>query len=157
MALTSLVRSEFSVELEVDGITDRFQVANFESHWGMNEIPIATCALGIGREAEDGLVTAKIHSNITEFKIMRKAKVFFTPFGDWDDGVPWPGGEQLVFEGRITGTGFQKQDGSVQFVVHMIHWLSDLDFSSALTTRSHPTNPAQYTFPALVEPLVGTP
>jgi len=151
---TTVVRSEFSVELAIEGITDRFQISMFQSNWGLNEIPQATCALAIGREASDGLTVANVHSYIDKFKVMTKATVHFTPYGDWDDGEPWPAGEQVIFEGRVTGTGFQKTSGGAQFVVNLIHWLSDLDFGSALTTRSHPTNPAQYTFPAIVSPLV---
>lgn len=157
MTLTKVVRSEFSVDLAIEGIEGRFQVSMFQSHWGLNEIPVATCALAIGREAADGVVEAKLHKNIDSFKVMKKATVYFTPYGDWDDGEPWPAGEKVVFEGRITGTGFEKTPGGVRFVIHIIHWLCDLDFASALTTRSHPTNPAQYTFPSIVEPLVGTP
>lgn len=157
MTLTTVVRSEFSVDLAIEDVEGRFEVSTFQSHWGMNEIPMATCALAIGREAADGIVKAKIHDNIANFKLMKKATVYFTPYGDWDDGVPWPEGEQVIFEGRVTGTGFEKSSGGVRFVVHIIHWLSDLDFASCLTSRSHPTNPAQYTFPSIVKPLVGTP
>jgi hypothetical protein len=157
MTLTTVVRSEFSVDLAIEDIEGRFEVSMYQSHWGMNEIPVATCALAIGREAADGVVKAKIHDNIASFKLMKKATVYFSPYGDWDDGVPWPDGERIIFEGRVTGTGFEKAAGGVRFVVHIVHWLSDLDFGSALTTRSHPTNPAQYTFPSIVTPLVGTP
>jgi hypothetical protein len=156
MTLTSVVRTQFSVDLAVEGIAGRFEVASFEAHFSLNEIPMASCALAIGREASDGLGIAKVHAHIADFKIMKKATVYFTPYGEWDEGVPWPAGEKMIFEGRVTGTGFQKADGNIQFVVSLIHWLSDLDFASCLTTRSHPTNPAQYTFPAIVEPLVGT-
>jgi len=156
---TTVVRSQFSAELAIEGITPRFQISMFQSNWGLNEIPQATCALAIGREARDGLSVANIHSYIDEFKVMTKATVYFTPLAgsQWDEGVPWPAGEQVIFEGRVTGTGFQKTAGGAQFVVNLIHWLSDLDFGSTLTSRSHPSNPAQYTFPAIVNPLVGTP
>ena len=96
MTLTTVIRAEFSVEVAIEGITDRFQISMFQSNWGLNAIPEATCALAIGREASDGLVVANIHSHIDKFKVMTKATVHFTPYGDWDDGEPWPAGEQVI-------------------------------------------------------------
>jgi hypothetical protein len=80
---------------------------------------------------------------------MAKAQVFSDIQGDFDVNIGWPTGSKLVFDGYITGVGYRKQGGQLQFVVTLVHWLSDLSFSSTLSQQSHPANPTSYTFPAV--------
>jgi hypothetical protein len=64
------------------------------------------------------------------------------PTGDWEpQGEQWPGAV-TIFRGYVTGVGVQLSRGSLRPTLQIIHWLSDLNFSSALSHQSHPANPA---------------
>jgi len=143
MSIAETLRSEFELDLEVDGV--RFDISAFSSEWRLNNIPTASCSLAIGRVARDGRTPAKLHTELDKFVKMSMAKVYFRPTGQWNSKVRWPKEETVIFEGRITGTGYQKISGQIQFIVEMAHWLVDLDFSSALLSQANVRNPAEYT------------
>lgn len=146
----TVVKSDFIIELEVGGET--FELTFFQASWGINTIPAAVCGLPLGRKARDGKTPAKIHT-AKEFSNSDVAKVYFEANGHWDEKTKWPEGRFLLFEGRVINRGFQKIMGKIQFVVHLTHWLADLNYSSSLSSQSHPANPTQYTFQAVVSPL----
>ena len=151
--MTDVLRAEFDLSLFLDGLGE-FKVAQFSSDFSFNQIPRAMCVLATGRLASDGQTPAKIHANLDAFVHMMKAEVRLRPSGEWNNELDWPEEETRIFDGRLLGTGFQKISGKVQFVVYLTHWLADMNFSSSLSSNSHPSNPSQYTFSAVVESLI---
>lgn len=147
----TVVKADFIVELEIG--SQLFELTFFQASWGINSIPSAVCAVPLGRNARDGKTPAKIHS-ADEFKSSDVAKVYFEAFGKWAENQDWPKGRFLLFEGRVVNRGFQKIMGKVQFVIHLVHWLADLNYSSSLSSQSHPANPTQYTFQSVISPLM---
>jgi len=142
----TLTRVVWEAYLIVDGI--RFQCVEFFWNFSLNQIPVARVGLAVGRDAAS-LATAHVHTEAGHEALldMKPAKVVLSPKGDWDEGrvgVWEAAGEQVVFEGYIGGTGYQTSAGSLQYVVSLVHWLSDLQFSSIVSNQTHPGSPANY-------------
>lgn len=152
--MTRVLRTRPQVWLEVDGLGE-YEIIRFQSDWGVNEIPKAACELAIGREASNGTVAAKIHSTLNSLRNSRRrrTRVWAQFDGDWDLSTSWPSGRVLLFDGRLTGVGYQPSLGKVAFVVSLAHWLIELNYSSILSARSHPSNPSDLTFNAIVNSL----
>jgi len=149
--MADVLYSKFDVSLEVDGT--RYDIIQCSADFSLNQIPRATCLMSIGRDAVTGGDFAKIHYQFQQFADSNNiAKLYFCPSGEWNTDVPWPAGEHLIFEGRIVGTGLQKQERTMQLVVYIQHWLGDLNFSSCMSEQSHPTNISEYTFAATTSP-----
>lgn len=133
-----------------------FRCVQFNATFAMNRIPMASAAIAVGREAHS-LRTALIHSRPDAFRQMYRARVTLNPIGQWSASDQNPNdtilsgrwtkaGPQRIFDGYVTGTGYRKSRGTLQMTVQLIHWLSDLSFSSIFSNQSHPANPADLTF-----------
>jgi hypothetical protein len=143
----TVFRAKFKVELEIEGI--RFKVSYFTSDWAMNQIPKGTCALAIGRDAWTGETPANVHDFFGDHTKMTKCKVWFSAEGEYSENENWPEEEKVIFDGRLEGIGHVKVNGKIHFAVHLVHWLADMDFSSSVSSLSHPANPKSYTFRAV--------
>jgi hypothetical protein len=141
--------------LEVAGV--RYQCVAASTNFFINRIPYASVSLAVGRDAAT-LERAAIHDRAEDFAKLAPAKLWLNVKGEWspaDDGYsPGAGrwteaGPQLIFEGYVTGFGYNKVHGSTRPTVSLIHWLSDLSFSSALSNQSHPSNPTRFRWRAV--------
>ncbi len=131
-----------------------FELAQVTTNWAINEIPTAICLLGIGRNAKDGKTLANVHKAIGAFTQMDKAKIWFTPLGEYDpDGTPWPVGNQLIFDGYFAGFATRKINGKLTIEIRLKHWLMDLTCSSIISANSHPSNPTVFTAPCVLNQL----
>lgn len=150
-------RLQFDLLLEVNGKC--YRCADVNLNFQLNAIPNARITLAVGREART-IVPAQVHKSGTDLASFSKARILFFPQGEWDgnDNVPHqvPGdgrwtvaGPQCIFEGYVTGVGFRKNRGVVRAGVNLIHWLADLNFSSALSAESHPSNPSKFNWRAI--------
>ncbi len=169
--MTLVTRSKFALKLEVfpDPPVGQgpaapplvFKCVNHSSSFALNKIPLASCAVAVGRDARS-LEAALIHTKFPEVKKMLRARVILFPSGQWqasdfsDFDRPEPGaggwdlaGPQVIFDGYVTGIGYKKTRGTLRIIIHLIHWLSDLAFSSIFSNQSHPGNPANLTFRAV--------
>lgn len=154
----STARMEFDLAVRLNG--REYRVSDVSMNFGLNKIPNARASLAIGRDART-LERALIHDTANDLTLMVPAEIVFRPKGEWspdDAGFP-PGlgrwdeaGEHVIFVGYLTGTGYRKQLGEVRFSVYLTHWLSDLNFSSALSNQSHPANPARFRWRAVYGP-----
>lgn len=145
---------EGTLKLEIDG--EEYEVVQYTASFALNEIPKATCMVAVGRDARsiDAAKKAKIHDTGANLSQMKKAKVTFTPKMEWepkrgDQAKEWTGSE-VIFEGYYVGLAYRKIKDRVQAVIHLIHWLVDLGFSSTLDKNNHPTNPTHLVAPACV-------
>jgi hypothetical protein len=126
-----------------------------ETTHALNTIPTCQITLAVGREATTGEV-ATIHfvadamRQTLPIQIWLEAAELSSSFGI--EVHPWPAGPILLFEGRLDGLGFTRQqsdeDGTVSFTATLRHWLDDMDFSSALSRSSHVDNPSVFYNPA---------
>lgn len=126
------------------------------NNFAINQIPSATLMLPLGRNLDTDEI-ALIHETYPEIRTEQKVQVWLTAtHGGVEGAIPGlPDGEELlVFEGKVIGVGRrQSENRQAQFTVSAIHWLADLDESSAISAASHPGNPAAYTFPAAFRAL----
>jgi hypothetical protein len=120
---------------------------------------MGSCTLAVGRNVRD-LKRALIHDHADELVLMTPVEVILRPAGHWatwqqlagdlqsDVGLWTTAGEQVIFRGYATGLGFSKTRGSLEVSIQMIHWLSDLAFSSIFSNQSHPENPSRFNWRA---------
>lgn len=135
-----------------------FEVVQYTASFAINEIPRATCLVAIGRDArntrEDGRAGANRFGN--RLQQMLKATITFHPRGEWrPNGEEWPNDSRVIFDGYYAGMGYRKVQDKVQAVVHLVHWLIDLTFSSVLSKQQHPSNPGSLVQPAVFTALAG--
>lgn len=130
--------AKIKIRAEIGG-TD-FEVVGCHLDYALSSIPRCSLELAVGRNVRTN-TPAKVHTSQDSLEHMKPMKVYADIEGKFSDSESWPGGEKLVFEGYLTGCGYQKQRGDAQFRVDGMGWLGDLDFSSVLTEMAHPSNP----------------
>jgi len=134
-------------EHRVDGYCvvgeQRYHCSQVAVNYGLNGIPTATAAVAVGKNVRTGEMSA-IHQGIRHHAAsgyLQPAQIYLSA----ENGDP-----VKVFEGYLTGIGYQKQRGQVHAVLSFTHWLIDVSFSSCLTLASHPFNAAQFDWTAVM-------
>jgi hypothetical protein len=153
--MTDLIRVRPTVWCEIEG-QGRFEIAQFTSHFYVNQIPGASVTLAVGRRAYNGTTAANIHSKLNSLSRAVKVQVYAKFAGDWDEDQQWPEGTYKIFDGRLMGVGYQKVSGKIMLSAHLIHWLADLNYTSIIHSRSHPSNEVAFAFNAATSSLLGT-
>lgn len=147
------VRTNFeNLKLQIGDF--EFRVAQYTGTFALNEVPRATCTLAIGRKTDGSNERAEIHKAAFQLKAMEKATVLWTPKGDFDEnGNEWPNEEAVLFSGYLAGFSYRKVKNQMHAVVQLVHWLSDLGFSSAAIRSAIPSNAMEGVFSAAIEQL----
>lgn len=152
MAFTDFSTTRFRLYAVIDG--EFIDVVSCQLNYVLNAIPTATLDVAIGREVRS-LQPANIHFLISDLRQQLPAQVWLEvtePSSSLGAGGPvdlWPDGPFLIFDGYVTGTGFQKsRSGGAQLRVELINWMTDLNFSSAVTRSTTPFNPAAFNLQA---------
>jgi hypothetical protein len=142
-AYTDLSQDQTLV-LVIEG--EAYEVSQLTMTFALNEVPRATCLLAVGRNARFTPQLAKIHETGIQLSQMKPARLELRPNGEWrpQSDQEWTGPE-LIFDGYYVGLACRKVSNRVQAVVHLVHWLVDLGFSSTLDKNSHPSNPTSLT------------
>lgn len=146
-----------SVRLVIDG--QNVDVARFTTSYELNSIPTATALLAVGREVhslEPATAHALAESLVTQLPV--DVYIVLTPTADGDPDsigipsldIPDLGCEFHIFSGYTGGCGYRKQYGTANFEVGMYHWLGRMNDSSILSYESHPLNPSEFTYGALM-------
>jgi hypothetical protein len=122
-------------------------IVNAKISKGLNGIPFALVTLAVGREVTSGL-PANIHY-LVDFLKMQLPFQLYAQITELDNsfGIPvdiWPQGPFLIFEGYTVGTGFSRvMNGQANYSLSLAHWLTDMNFSSALSRQTQALNPQQ--------------
>lgn len=128
-------------------------IAQYTASFAMNSIPVASLTMAIGRNVETGQL-ATIHDAVNNLKVQLKAEVFLTAtVGSVEQTVAGvaDGDEIKIFEGKAVGTGFRRSQSGANFVINLLHWLGDLNYTSAISGSLHPGCPADFAYPAIFE------
>lgn len=138
-------------ENEVEDVC--FELLSFASEFELNSIPQANIAVALGRVANDLGFASRIHEYVDKFQLQLPVTVWCQAKSNAGSNLPvssviWPAGAFKVFEGRVTGSSFRNSGAAAEFVLSLTHWLSDLNFSSALSKQGSPLNPAQFYYPS---------
>jgi len=151
----TVLRTKPRLYIEVEG-HGRFEVAQFNASFAKNMIPRASVVLAVGRKATDGRTEARIHAERQKIKKMTRVYVYYKGQGAFDRSNDWPNKYVKIFDGLFLGFGQRKIRGKLNVVANIGHWAMDMNFSSALSSQSHPSNPTQYTFAATMGSLLST-
>lgn len=118
----------------------------FSSNFALNEIPQASCTVGVGRDAAspNAAEYAPIHNNF-KWDELQEAQVYFHPNGQEARDKDWPNTPILIFDGYIVAARRTKHLGKYQVEISLTHWLFDLACSSAVSGNSHVANPGDMT------------
>ena len=118
----------------------------FSSNFALNEIPQASCTVGVGRDAAspNAAEYAPIHNNF-KWDELQEAQVYFHPNGQEARDKDWPNTPILIFDGYVVAARRTKHLGKYQVEISLTHWLFDLACSSAVSGNSHVANPGDMT------------
>jgi len=129
-----------------------FDVVQWVADFEPNNIPKGSIMVPVGRGYKGNRhKTAEIHNAVNDLRVQVDAKVFLEVeqlASSPGDAEGWPAGEFVVFEGKAVGTGWRRGESGAQFIIYLLHWLSDLHYSSAVSATSHPLNPKDLGFDA---------
>ena len=138
----------FRIDFSVNGI--RFEAVQAVCSYELNSIPTCSITVAVGRDIAT-LQRATAHTQLRQLKNRNFVEVYLQVIPlQSEGGAPhaWPAERFPLFMGYVTGTGWQRSNNGANFVIHAEHWLSDLNYTSAINGASHPANPAAFTFPA---------
>jgi len=137
----------FKILVAVNGI--QFEAVQVVTSFEINTIPTCSITVAVGRDVKT-LQAAAAHKHIGKLKNRNYVEIYLypEPLGQ-EGGAPneWPKKIPFFF-GYVTGTGWQRATSGASFTIHCEHWLSELNYTSAINGASHPGNPAAYTYPA---------
>lgn len=124
----------------------------YSGNFSLNEIPQATCTVGVGRDtsSDGGTTLAPIH-NAIDWRKLQPAKVYFNPSGNSSKDTAWPENPFVIFDGYVTSVRRVKSFGKYQIEISLTHWLFDLACSSAISGNSHVANPGDLTEAAVFD------
>lgn len=126
-------------------------VVQFSASFALNEVPTCACVVAVGRLASSpgAAAASPAHAVLGSLRPQAPATVVMRPRGYAAAGRPWPGDAQVVFDGRYVGFGLKRSGGKLFLVLHLTHWLADLQSSSTLSRWATPASPEQLTDPAV--------
>lgn len=141
----------------VIGEVEFSDVTMFTSSFALNSIPQAAIQVAVGRNVQNNQ-PATIHEALKTLKKQQRAEVYLrtlvTDQQDVTPGVP-KDKEIKIFDGKVVGIGYQRATRTARFMIHLLHWLGDINYSSAISASSHPGNPANLTYPATFAAIGG--
>jgi hypothetical protein len=125
------VFSGFKVWAVFDG-TKIEDVIGITATFGLNSIPAATLTLAPGINANTNK-PASFHTLRASGrpKLREKVQVYLQiKTTDGKKNKMLSSDKMLIFDGYFAGVGYQRANNSVNFTVHLVHWLDDLNCSS---------------------------
>lgn len=155
MAVAQYISAKFSIRAVI-GDTELLDIIEFSSATEANAIPQGRLLVAVGREVKS-LKPATIHSLVSKLTIKTPVKVYLKGIAlDATPGLAseWPSQEFLLWDGWAVGTGWERSGESAAYSIALLHWLDDLNNSSAISGSSHPYNPGDFTYSAM-SPTLG--
>lgn len=137
----------------------KLDILRFSATFAVNSIPESSCSVAMGLDVTDTSKASNIH-NIMESLVYRTpAKIYLSVSQGFEDlgnlGADFINRETIfdgkpfvVFDGYMTGAGYRRSGNSVEYVISIQHWLSDLTTSSALSPDMVPGVPFNTLFPS---------
>lgn len=139
-----------SLEAKIGDFTFN-DVIQYTANWGVNSIPMAALTVATGRRV-DTHAPATIHEAASSLTSQLKAEVFLTArIRHRERANPGLPSEQRIkiFEGKLVGIGWQRTETGGQFQMHLLHWIGDLNYASAISASLHPGSVGNLAYPAV--------
>lgn len=127
-------------------------VISVSATFALNSIPTASVVVAVGRAFDKGAEkTATIYKAKEKIKPRTKAEVFveITDLVGTQIGVT--PGKYKVFSGYVAGMGYQRSYNHANYVINLIHWLDDLNNSSAINGNWSPGVPHDWAQQAMYD------
>lgn len=131
-------------------------VVSVSATFALNSIPTASVVVAVGRTGEprgngQGPL-ATIHSKLKALRPRDKATIFAQI--EEIEGQPITAikpGIYKIFDGYIAGMGYQRSNNHANYVINLVHWLDDLNNSSAINGNWFPGVPHDWAQQALFD------
>lgn len=136
------VQQKFKLTATIGGVLFEDVVA-FSATFALNKIPEASLIVAVGYEARSNRTKkATIHDAKKNIKARDKVTVRLAmAAGNTGDTSKVEVGEFLIFEGIVAGIGYQRSNNSANYTIQLLHWLDDMNNSSALNGNWFPGAP----------------
>ncbi|NDD52503.1 hypothetical protein EBZ39_01255 [bacterium] len=135
MAKAPYVYSKFRITAEIAG-TVFDDIVAISATFGLNSIPTASLTVAVGYDAASGGTReATIHKLRKQIKPRDRVKVWLDISTEAGQTDKMESDTFLIFEGMVAGIGYQRSHNSANYVLQLIHWLDDLNNSSALNGK----------------------
>jgi len=118
--------------------------------FALNTIPTASLVVAVGKNALTGEL-ATIHTAQAKLQPRDKVVVKLQVIHGAGDAAKYPSGTYTIFDGFFVGIGYQRSQNQANFVLHLTHWLDDLNNSSAVNGTWFPSVPFDYAQSALYD------
>lgn len=139
MAADPYVQAGFEIEAKVGGATFK-DVVSISATFGLNAIPTASLVVAVGVDARTG-EPATIHKVRPELKNRDPVEVRLKVKSHSGRTERQPDQDILIFKGYLSGIGYQRSFNNANFVIHVVHWLDDLNNTSAVHGDWFPSAP----------------
>ena len=152
---TAYVPTGSLIKVSIKTVT--LDVSSFSAQFAVNAIPQATCSIAMGKQIPNTDKISEIHQIIDVMQYRAKASVYMQVdqrYSDVPEKTPLNKDDAfnskpfIVFEGYTSGSGFRRSSASVEYVLSIEHWLSDLNNASALSPDIVPGTPFNLFFPS---------
>ena len=128
-------------------------IISVSATFALNTIPTASLVLGIGYNSVTGK-PATIHDVRDKIQARDSISVFLEVIpADAGDKTKIRAATYKIFEGFVVGIGYQRSHTHANYVLNLVHWLDDLNNSTALNGDWLPGAPADYASAALTTTL----
>lgn len=123
-------------------------VVSVSASFALNTIPTASLVVAVGRNVITGK-PATIHEAQARIKPRDKVIVKMRITHGAGDDTKLLDGTYTIFDGFFVGIGYQRSQNQANYVLHIAHWLDDLNNSSAVNGNWFPSVPFDYAQSAL--------
>jgi len=129
----------------------RVPVTKATVSYAMNTIPFGTIVCPVGMSTRgDGPVKSPAHALLQDTKWPQPVTLHVKVQQSKESAVRkhLANGTYTIFEGYVSGAAIKRTVNGFTASFEITHWLSDLNFSSAISASSHPDNPSRYSYSA---------
>jgi len=137
--------SVVDARLYIAGIAEPIPVSSATATYALDSIPTATINVPLGLPLTNLLndlpsVSPEVifHTNLVNRRCLLTVTIS-RDFGSYI--LPAEYGTFVMFNGFISSTRFDKTGNSTSLTLEAVHWLSILDYGSAISPQLHPINP----------------
>jgi hypothetical protein len=145
----------------VDGEGDGPEIARFDdivamsASFALNTIPTASLIVAVGTKVDgsNDPQPATIHKVKKLLEPRDKVVVTLEVLPGSGDTEKLRPGRYVVFDGFYVGIGYQRSTNQANYVLNLVHWLDDLNNSSAINGNWFPNVPFDYAQQAVYDRL----
>jgi hypothetical protein len=132
------IKAEFTTE---SGVVEFRDILSFSGSYGLNTVPVATLVVATGREAKQSGKLATIHTARDQLRPGDEVKVTLTITEHDGQTGRMDQGTYVIFEGKYAGIGYQRSYNHANYVLHLVHWLDNLNQGSMINGNWFPGAP----------------